>query len=147
MEQSDRHPALERLDALVGEWAMAAGPAGEPPWPGDAQVTFEWLDPQAFLIERWVVPAAFDGIAIIGVGDEPDALRRHYFDGRGEHRIYEMTLRDGVWTQWRDAPDPFPQRFSGTFDDDGKTIAGRWEKATDGTNWEADIDVIYRKAP
>lgn len=145
MEQPSGNLALERLDALVGKWAMEAGPADGPPWPGEAEVTFEWLKGRRFLIERWAVPEAFDGIAIIGAGDEPDTLRRHYFDARGEHRIYEMTLRNGVWKQWRDAPDPFPQRFSATFKDDGTTVTGRWEKATDGSNWEADIDVTYRK--
>lgn len=145
MEQRSGDLALEPLDALVGEWALKAGPPGGEPWPGEGRVTFEWLSERTFLIERWVVPDAFDGIAIIGAGDEPDTLRRHYFDARGEHRIYEMTLRGGVWKQWRDAPDPFPQRFTGTFDDDGTTITSRWEKAADGSNWEADIDVTYRK--
>jgi hypothetical protein len=125
---------------------MAAGPPDGTPWPGEAQVSFEWLRGRAFLIERWVVPQAFDGIAIIGPGDDAETLHRHYFDGRGEQRIYEMALRDGVWKQWRDALDPFPQRFRGTFSADGATISCRWEKAPDGSTWEADIDVTYRKA-
>jgi hypothetical protein len=58
-----------------------------------------------------------------------------------------MTLDEGVWKQWRDAPDPFPQRFSATFADEGQTISGRWEKARDGVTWEDDIDVVYRKLP
>jgi hypothetical protein len=105
------------------------------------------LEGRTFLIERWRVdlPEAPDGIAIIGAGDEPETFRQHYFDSRGVQRIYEMTLADGVWKLWRDAPDPFPQRFTGTFNDDGKTIAGRWEKAEDGSNWETDFDFTYRK--
>jgi hypothetical protein len=55
------------------------------------------------------------------------------------------TLGDGVWGLWRDAPDPFPQRFSGAFNDDGRTIAGRW--AQDGSNWETDFELTYRKVP
>jgi hypothetical protein len=77
--------------------------------------------------------------------EEPEAFRQYYFDSRGVRRIYEMTLDDGVWTLWRDSPDPFPQRFTGTFEDDGQTMSGRWEKAPDGTNWEIDFDLIYRK--
>ena len=147
MEHSGRNPALERLDGLVGRWTIEAGPPGGPPWPGEAEVTFEWLEGRTFLIERWRVdlPEAPDGIAIIGAGEEAEAFRQYYFDSRGVHRIYEMTLSDGVWKLWRDAPDPFPQRFSGTFDDNGATIAGRWEKAEDGLNWETDFDFIYRK--
>jgi hypothetical protein len=56
-----------------------------------------------------------------------------------------MTLSNGVWKLWRDAPDSFPQRFSGTFSDDGNTITDRWEKAEDGSNWATDFDLIYRK--
>jgi hypothetical protein len=46
---------------------------------------------------------------------------------------------------WRDEPNPFPQRFSGTFSHDGKTITGRWEKAENASSWETDFDLIYRK--
>jgi hypothetical protein len=147
MEQHGRNSALERLDALVGQWTMEAEPPGGPPWPGEGRVTFEWLEGRTFLIERWTVdlPEAPDGIAIIGAGDAPETFRQHYFDSRGVHRIYEMTLRDGAWKLWRDAPDPFPQRFSGEFSDDGKTIAGRWEKAEKASTWETDFDLTYRK--
>jgi hypothetical protein len=147
VEQPSRNPALESLDALVGEWTMEARPPGGPPWPGEARTTFEWLTGRTFLIERWMVdlPEAPDGIAIIGAGDEPETLRQDYFDSRGVHRVYEMTLADGVWKLWRDSPDPFPQRFSGTLSDDGKIIAGRWEKAEDGSNWGPDFDLTYWK--
>lgn len=141
------NPALERLDALVGEWEMEAGPPGGPQWPGEARVGFEWLVGRTFLIERWHVdlPEAPDGIAIIGAGDGPETFRQHYFDSRGVQRIYEMTLDDGVWSLWRDAPDPFPQRFTGKFSDDAKTIAGRWEKKEAGSDWDTDFDLTYRK--
>ncbi len=143
----DRDPALDRLDALVGTWTIEAGPPGGPPWPGAASVTFEWLEGRTFLIERWTIelPEAPDGIAIIGSGDEPGSFRQHYFDSRGIHRTYEMSLDEGVWSLWRDSPDPFPQRFTGMFSDDGRTITGRWEKAEDGSTWSTDFDLTYRK--
>ena len=148
MGQPERNSALERLDALVGDWTLEAGPPGGPAWPGEGRVSFGWLEGRTFLIERWTVdlPEAPDGIAIIGEADETETFRQHYFDSRGVHRVYEMTLADGVWKLWRDSPDPFPQRFEGTFSDDGKTIAGRWEKAEDGSNWKTDFDLTYRKA-
>ena len=147
MEHARRDAALDRLDALIGEWTMEATPPGGPHWPGEARVRFEWLEGRTFVIERWTVdlPEAPDGIAIIGAGDEPDSFRQHYFDSRGVARIYEMTLRDGIWRLWREAPDPFPQRFSATFSEDGATIKGRWEKAEDGSTWETDFDLTYRR--
>lgn len=147
MEQSDREPALERLEALVGEWTLEAGPPGGPRWPGGGRVRFEWLEGRTFLVQRWTIglPEAPDGIAIIGLGDEPGAFRQHYFDSRGIHRVYEMTLDGGVWRLWRNASPPFPQRFRGVFEDEGRTIAGRWEKAEDGGAWTTDFDMTYRR--
>ena len=127
---------------------MEAAPPGGSPWAGGTgRVSFEWLDGGKFLIQRWSVdvPEAPDGIAIIGAGDEPGSFRQHYFDSRGVRRVYEMSLLDGVWKLWRDAPDPFPQRYIGTFSDDGKTISGGWEKAADGSHWETDFDLTYRR--
>jgi hypothetical protein len=66
MEPFGGTSALEQLEILVGDWMMEVGPASQPPWPGEAWVTFEWLRDRAFLIQRWVVPAAFEGIAVIG---------------------------------------------------------------------------------
>ena len=42
-------------------------------------------------------------------------------------------------------PLDFSQRFTGTFSDDGKTIAGPWEISHDGKTWEHDFDLTYTK--
>jgi hypothetical protein len=142
-----QNSALESLNALVGEWTMEAAPPGGPPWPGSGHVSFEWLKGHNVLIQRWRVdmPEAPDGVAIIGVADEPGRFRQQYFDSRGVQRVYEMTLSDRIWRLWRDDPDPFPQRYTGTFADDGQTIVGCWEKAEDGSTWSTDFDLTYRK--
>jgi hypothetical protein len=67
-----------------------------------------------------------------------------YFDSRAVSRIYQMSLSDGVWKLWREAPS-FSQRFTGTFSDDGRIIRDRWEKSTDGSQWEHDFDLTYTK--
>jgi hypothetical protein len=133
---------LSKLEVLIGEWRPEVPGADIP-----AKVTFEWLEGGGFVIQRSTVEATDfpNGVMVIGATGPGGGLQQHYFDSRGVHRIYEMTLGDGVWKLWRDAPNPFPQRFSGTFDDDGKTIAGRWEKAEDGSNWETDFELTYRK--
>jgi hypothetical protein len=59
-------------------------------------------------------------------------------------RIYEMSLDGGVWKPWRHG-EPFSQRFTGNFSDDGRTIAGRWETAGDGKDWKTDFDLTYTK--
>jgi hypothetical protein len=146
MEQPGPSPAVERLDPFIGTWRIEASPPGGPPWPGAGQVTFEWLEGRAFLIERWTfaMPEFPDGIAIIGPDESGERLRQHYFDSRGVERVYEMGFGDGVWRLGRDGED-FSQRFSGTFSADGGTISGRWEIAHDGRTWETDFDLTYTK--
>jgi hypothetical protein len=138
--------ALERLDALVGEWTAEATVPSDPPLAVRGRTAFEWLTGGSFLVQRWDVahPDFPDGIAIIGSDASAEAYRQHYFDTRGVSRVYEMSLRDNVWKLWRDSPD-FSQRFTGMFSDDGKTITGRWEKSSDGWNWEHDFDLTYVK--
>ena len=61
-----------------------------------------------------------------------------------------MTLSEGVWTLLRETPDftplDFSQRFTGTFSDDDKTIAGHWESGSDASSWKHDFDLTYTKA-
>ena len=67
-----------------------------------------------------------------------------YFDSRGVSRVYQMSLNDSVWKIWRDVPG-FSQRFTGTVSDGGNIIMGYWEKSGDGSTWERDFDVTYKK--
>jgi len=96
------------------------------------------------------VPEARDGIAIIGADPAGEGrYLRHYFDSRGVARVYSMSLEDGVWTLWRDEPDFSPldvrQRYTGTVSDDGRSITGASEICHDGSTWEDDFGLSYRK--
>jgi hypothetical protein len=137
---------LGALEPLVGEWSMEATPPGGEPWPGGGTAEFEWIDDGAFLRETWAIdlPEAPNGVAIFGCDRRRDLIFQLYTDERDVHRIYEVTLEDGEWRMWRDADDPFPQRFSATFSDDGNSIAGRWEKQEDG-EWGIDFELTYRR--
>ena len=110
------------------------------------RVTFEWLEGVPLLIERWHVdmPEAPDGVAVIGCDGMSGSYYQLYTDERDVQRVYEMSLQDGVWKLWRDGA-PFSQRFRGTFSEDGRTIAGRFEIAEDGNGWKTDFDLTYRK--
>jgi hypothetical protein len=144
--------SLEALAPLVGEWRMVPEFEDMPPADIAAAVTFEWLGGRRFLIQRWEVPIpeAPDGIAIIGADPEREGdFLQHYFDSRGVARVYKMSIEGGVWKLWRDKADfsplNFSQRFTGTFSDDGRTIAGAWEICHDGKTWELDFNLTYAK--
>jgi hypothetical protein len=98
------------------------------------------------LVQRWTVdlPEAPNGTAIIGCDAVNGTYFQLYSDERGVCRVYEMGLRDGEWTLWREG-EPFAQRFTGTFSDDGTTISGRWELAQDREDWKTDFDVTYTR--
>ena len=90
------------------------------------------------------VPEAPDCVVVIGCDGLSGTYYQLYTEERDVQRIYEMSLQDGVWKLWRDG-EPFSQRFTGTFSEDGNTIAGRWEIAEDGKTWRTDFDLTYTR--
>ena len=137
-------PQLEGWQRLIGRWATEATHQALPDADIRGESTFEWLEGRRFLIwrSRYDHPDIPDAISIIGVTD--GQLSMHYFDVRGVYRVYAAGLSDGTWRFSRDAPE-FSQRFTGSFSDDGQTITGLVELSRDGTTWEDDLAITYRK--
>ena len=146
MDRPTAEKALKELEPLVGEWKLEAIPPGGEPWPGEARAMMEWHDSRAHVVERWIVemPEAPNGVAIMGCDAANGTYYQLYSDDRGVCRVYGMSIGDGEWRLWREG-EPFSQRFVGRFEDDGDTIAGRWETAEDGMTYETDFDLIYRR--
>jgi hypothetical protein len=136
--------ALESFDLLAGEWRMEAVHPVDPSLKVEGRVAFEWLEGRSFLVQRWTVehPDFPNGIAIIGC--EESGCSMHYFDSRGVSRVYGTSLSERTWKLWRESPG-FWQRFVGELGNDGDKIASRWEKSTDGSEWEIDFHVTYTK--
>ncbi|MDX6539171.1 MAG: hypothetical protein QOI71_781 [Gaiellales bacterium] len=145
IDQPTARKALKELEPLVGEWTLEATPPGGPPWPGDAKATFEWMEGNQLLIERSTIEMreAPDGICVIGCDAANGTYTRLYTDDRGVCRIYEMSIGGGEWRLWREG-EPFGQRFSGRFSDEGNRIDGRWETKTEN-GWETDFDLVYTR--
>jgi len=146
MDQPTGELALKELEALVGEWTVQAIAPGGQPYPGRASSTIEWHQSGAHLVERTTVarPEAPDAISIMGCDAGNGTYYQLYSDDRGVCRVYGMSIGQGEWRLWREGT-PFPQRFTGRFEDGGDTIVGRWEKAEDGRTFETDFDLIYRR--
>jgi hypothetical protein len=152
---------LEQLNGLVGTWTTEATHPALPGLVVHGTVEINWLEGERFLIHRARTDHVDfpDSISIIGFLDRdraedpgksdsklatPPRLRMHYFDSRGVFRVYEVSIDDGVWRLWRDAPG-FSQRFTGTFAHDGNTIDGLWDLCEDDMNWENDLAITYRR--
>jgi hypothetical protein len=146
MDQPTAEEALRRLEPLVGEWAVESSwPDGEM-WPGGGRVTFEWHASRAHLVQRATIdlPEAPDNVSIIGCDGAKGSYFQLYSDERGVCRVYEMSIGDGEWKLWRDG-EPFSQRFTATFGDDGNTITGRWDVAEDGIDYRTDFNIVFRR--
>lgn len=142
MPSQTPHPALQRLEALIGAWEMES-----PQFPGGrGRTVFEWLEGGAYLVQRSSAPApAPTSIWIIGGDDAGESYTALYSDSRDVIRVYQMSLSKGIWKVWREAPGFF-QRFTGTISKDNETITARWEKSDDGSQWDHDFDLLYTRA-
>lgn len=140
---TDRDPALEPFDALIGTWdTEATHPEFDGVVPGG--VTYEWLEGRRFVIvrshhEHELFP---DAICVIGRPETGDGLVMEYFDSRAVRRTYETSLRDGVLRIWRDAPG-FDQRLAATIHPDA--FEAVHQLATAPGEWRDDLKVIYRR--
>ena len=146
MGQPTAEQALQALEPLVGHWEFEATWPDGTTWPGGGRVTFEWLDSGAHLVQRGSaeLPQAPDNVSVIGCDGANGTYVMLYSDERNVSRVFGMSIGDGVWRLWRDG-EPFSQRFTGTFSEDGSTITGRWEVAEDGETYRTDFDMVYRR--
>jgi hypothetical protein len=147
---------LERLERLIGAWAMDITLAGQTVVRGRAE--FSWFEGRAFVVqhvtaepfltttpEQWRTNSPFPIVTVIGLDDSSGLLSYLYTDGRGVRRIYRMTLEDDVWEISGQAGPRFFQRFRGTFSRDGRTLTAYWERSENNKSWLRDFDVRYTK--
>ena len=140
---TQRDPALEPFDVLIGTWATeATHPAVDGVATGT--LTLEWLEGGRFVVQRSrndheLFP---DAICVIGAREHGDGLGMEYFDSRGVRRTYGIALEDGVLRMWRDHPG-FNQRYAATVGHDG--FAGLWQVATTPGDWQDDVRLSHRR--
>ena len=141
----------DRLDVLVGEWEIDAH------WLAGGRAKFEWIEDGAFLLQRAEAELPDDAApglvenfpfpirTVIGLDDFSQTFSYLYTDGRGVSRVAQMTLEGREWKIWDRADEEFFQRFIGTLSEDGNQIRGRWERSSDGDEWELDFEISYSK--
>jgi hypothetical protein len=157
--QDRRHPVLDYLDALVGEWETEAKHPDLPGTKIHGRATFEWLDGRHFLIWRssYDHPDIPNAVAVLGCGatgaaddsspstDAGGECAMHYFDSRGVSRVYRIAAEPGAWRFWRDRPD-FSQRYVCTVSADGTRMEGRGQLSRDGATWKEDLSITFRRS-
>ena len=136
------NPTLTAFADLLGQWTMESPQF--PVFRGRSEIA--WIEDGDYLVVRDEVDAGEfpAGTWIVGGDDSSDECTSLYHDSRGVSRVYQMTLVDRVWKIWRFSPG-FNQRFVGQLGRGTKTIRGHRETSGDGTLWEKDFDLVYRK--
>lgn len=137
-------PLLQPFDILVGSWELEATHPQFPSTVVRGTADFEWLEGERFLLQRSRVDHAEfpDSLIVLGAGD--DGLAMDYFDSRGVHRVYQVSLSGREWRMWRHSPG-FSQTFSGTLSADGDSIEGLWQVSRDDSTWADDLAVAFRR--
>jgi hypothetical protein len=97
---------LQNLGRLVGKWEVELAFPADPSNKIHPQVSFDWLENGAFIIEHFA-----SSTWIIGPDDSNKTYYVLYHDERGVSRVYQMSLGDGTWKLWRNSPG-FSQRSS-----------------------------------
>ena len=140
---TDRDPALEPFDALIGTWATeATHPLVDAVVPGT--VTFEWLEGGHFLLQRSQNDHELfpDAICVIGAPETGEGLVMEYFDSRGVRRTYAVSLKDGVLRWWRNHPG-FAQRSCAKLGSD--VVEFVHQLAETPGDWRDDLRATYRR--
>lgn len=140
------NPLLEPFGTLIGEWETVGS---HPYLPGmllHGRTSFHWIEDGAFLMMRsendeGKIPS---GIAIFGSDAAAGELFMLYFDERKVSRKYEVSFQDKVLKWWRNDP-AFSQRFTCKITDHDDTMVGKGEMCKDGTDWEKDLELTYKR--
>lgn len=94
MNDVDPRSKLEPFGALIGGRAVELTHPAVEGTVISGWTTYEWLEGGRFLIQRAANehPDFPDSLPVIGVMEGDNDLSMQYFDSRGVHRVYAVTL-------------------------------------------------------
>lgn len=91
---------------------------------------------------RYEQPEVPDALTVAGILNGAPAM--HYFDPRGKHRTFAVSLTAAGWRYWNDDPS-FAQGFTGSFGNHD-LLTGRAERSeNNGQTWELDLEISHRR--
>lgn len=140
--------ALERLDALIGEWkteGTTTDASAAPADPIDAVDTYERLPGGALLhvVDARVGEEKVEGAEIIGYDADRKTYVTQYFGSDGL-TAYEASLtQESEGLVWRMRSET--TRFMGTFSEDGSVITGHWELLRDSEDWRPWMEITLTR--
>lgn len=122
---SSPHPALKRLDRLVGTWRMS----GRTPDAQDdnisGRVTIAWMPGGFFLEQRGEIELGgfrVQSLEIVGYDPSTQAFASYVYSNlNGVPSRYHWDVQGDIVTHWTDG-----SKYTGTFSEDGTILSGGW---------------------
>jgi hypothetical protein len=123
-------PALERLDRLVGTWALKGHLVGSDEENIVGEITFQWLEGGFFLQQDAEIEFAgmfrVKARELIGYDPETEAFASYVYSNFSPSPLpYKWDLRGDTLTISVSYP-PLDATFTGEFSDDGESFSGGW---------------------
>jgi hypothetical protein len=135
------HPALKRLEKLVGTWVLTGRTLDARDDNISGWTTFEWMLGGFFLKatgEINFVGQVVQSVEIIAYDEAHQAfLSNVYSNLSGSVLPYQWDIQGNSLLHWMET-----SKYTGTFSEDGNTITGGWRPnegtpATDGATYDA----------
>ena len=146
-EQPILGPEHRRLQSFVSTWATEGTVKTRPSGSGvrfQGVDTYEWIPGGFFLLHRWdthMPDGRTQGLEIIGYDSANGTYTVHSYDSSGNTDVMKASVTNDTWTF-----EGKLLRFTGSFRDDGETLAGIWEQRSDETSrWAPWMNVTLSK--
>jgi hypothetical protein len=125
------HPALRRLDFLVGRWSMRGHLLGSTEENIVGQAEYEWLPGGHFLRQRVQLDFAgfiqIDSEEIIRYDAQAETFKSHVYSNLSPEPLpYEWDVREDSSMTIRVSYGPLDATFEGRLSDDGERFSGGW---------------------
>jgi len=135
------HPALKRLERLVGTWKLTGRTFDSNVDNIRGKVAIEWLPGGFFLQLRGTIRMdnfEVQSLEIVGYDPASKTFSANVFSNvDGTPAIYYWNVKGGRVSHWTKG-----SKYTGTFSKDGQTLSGGWRpdkggKQTEGTSYDA----------
>lgn len=140
------HPALQRLQPLIGTWALTGRTLGSEEDDIKGQVVIDWLPGGFFQEQRGEIeiPAAglkVQSLEIVGYDPQTDTFPSQvYASLGGEPGTYAWDVRGNVVTHWTNG-----SKYTGTFSAGGRTLSGGWRSDDGNTAPGSSYDAVMTR--
>lgn len=151
---------VQRLRAIVGDWATTGHVVGDPPVPVSGSDVYELLPGGYFLVHHVDVTVGAEEVRAIEIVGEPSseagALLARSYDNQGNTEVMELTIDDGGVFHFSGGPEiapvaqaanasPARVRSTLTIGSDGDSMTALWERSEDGVNWEPWMNMTFTR--